>query len=635
MKKKFLISISVTLAILILGGGAFAYKQHVELLHQQEELENLVSASGGFYEWVSEQKANFQDFSINAEEQEKLNNLLISGKNLKESDYKGQIAFVKELVDFEASVKNRLDEENTALWNQLSAQEPEYATQSQRATLKDYSEKAENLIKEGKYKQFEALVGEWNDYIEVASKKKEGYKVSVVQYDFSEFPKIRLYLDVRNENGENIKNLNSNMFFVSEKDAATGDFLRCSVEKAVLMNENERLNIDLLADTSGSMSGRNMDAAKSVMHQFIGTVQFGAGDKIKLTPFNSDIDKTGYFTSDAGQLNSEISSYYATGGTKLYDSIIYGVQDVSGQEGAKCVIAFTDGLDEHSYNTAQDVIDVVSRYQIPVFIVRIGDSSTSGADYLLNQIAQASGGSFKNMGDFNSGMNEFYNQIYRQIKEYYVVEYDTNNAMGIMNEQNVSVYVQDDTKGGEADISITAGEEFFESLLGSYLRSYITDMNNHRYDQLEQYVDSSIPESNKWAIQWQMKKQVTGGFSNVTEETLMDYRVLEVKQEDENTIKLKASENYDVMYDEVVGDLRKSQRSLAKDMLQYLENMGYTYLEDYYQVRVWARVNQKPEYILRKGSDGKWKFAEYADAIAATGEEKKIYSADLSGNWSE
>ena len=314
---------------------------------------------------------------------------------------------------------------------------------------------------------------------------------------------------------------------------------------------------------------------------------------------------------------------------------IYGVQDVSGQEGAKCVIAFTDGLDEHSYNTAQDVIDVVSRYQIPVFIVRIGDSSTSGADYLLNQIAQASGGSFKNMGDFNSGMNEFYNQIYRQIKEYYVVEYDTNNAMGIMNEQNVSVYVQDDTKGGEADISITAGEEFFESLLGSYLRSYITDMNNHRYDQLEQYVDSSIPESNKWAIQWQMKKQVTGGFSNVTEETLMDYRVLEVKQEDENTIKLKASENYDVMYDEVVGDLRTSQRSLAKNMLQYLENIGYTNLEDYCHVRVWARVNQKPEYILRKSSDGKWKFAEYADAIAVTGEEKKIYSADLSGNWSE
>ena len=632
VKKKIWAAVASVLVLASAGGGFAWYQHHTAIVRQQKELASLVEASGGLYGWLSEQKAVLQECPLTEEEKEKLNAFLDQGKQMQESDYKGQIAFVQQMADFEAAVKTRLDTEETAKLEELTAQDPGYATEEQIAQMSQYSEQAKELIQNGKYKQFETLAAEWKEYAAQAAAKKTGLDVSVVQYDFSEFPKIRLYLDVRDSgSGASVKNLAPNMFYVSERDAATGDFLRRSVEKAVLMNENEGLNMDLLADTSGSMQNGNMEAAKDVMHHFIDTVQFGAGDRVKLTPFNSDIDKTGYFTSDAGSLNSEISSYSAYGGTKLYDSIIYGVQDVSGQEGAKCVIAFTDGLDEHSYNTAQDVIDVVSRYRIPVFIVRIGDTSTSGADAELRQIAEASGGSFKNMAQFNADMNAFYSQIYRQIKEYYVVEYEAEDAKTILDARDVSVYVQDGSKGGESEMNIKAGDEFFESLLGSYLRSYITDMNNHHYEQLEQYVDNTVAADNKWSIQWQMKKQVTGGFSNVTEETLMDYEVTSVTVEDENTIHLKANENYDVVYDEVLGDLRKSQRTMAADIISYLDARGYSNLDDSTTVRAWAKVNQKPEYILRKGSDGKWKFSEYAGSLIVD-EQKDLYSVEVMGS---
>ena len=191
---------------------------------------------------------------------------------------------------------------------------------------------------------------------------------------------------------------------------------------------------------------------------------------MKLTPFNSIIDKSGYFTSDISALSSQINGYTADGQTKLYDSIIYGVQDVAGQEGAKCVI------------------------------VRIGDNSSSSEDQDLMQIAQASGGSFKNLAQFSSDMNDFYSQIYRQLKEYYVLEYTEDNAMGITQDKELAIYIQNGELGGETTGTANAGDELFDSLLGSYLRSYITDMNNHYYNQLKNYVDDSVDPNDQWSI---------------------------------------------------------------------------------------------------------------------------------------
>lgn len=528
----------------------------------------------------------------------------------------------------DASRMDSEEQEARALLEELRNQNPGYATEEQKTRLDEYAVKMEALIADGGFDQLEAVADEWRQLAADASVKKTGYDVTIMQYDITEYPTIRLYLDVRDAGGGAVKELAPNMFYISERDAGTCDFLNRSIQKAVLLNENERLNINLLADTSGSMEGQSMQSAKNVMANFLNTVQFSAGDQVKLTPFNSDIDKSGYFTGDITALNSTIGSYTAYGQTKLYDSIIYGVQDVSGQEGAKCVIAFTDGMDVGSYNTAQDVVDVVSRYHIPVFIVRIGDSSTSGEDDSLRQIAQASGGSFKNLSQFNEDMSDFYDQIYRQIKEYYVVEYAEDPSEGMGRDKEIAVYVQKQGQGGEAVMGLNLGNEYFESLLGSYLRSYINDMNNHQYQELAKYVDDTVAEDDKYSIQWQMKKQVSGGFSNVTAETLMSYQITDFIVEDSSTIRLLTDESYDVIYDEVYGDLKNSTRTVAQDAVAYLQDYyGYT-PDDSAKVRIWAMVNQKPEYILKQSPDGRWKFSRYAGAFTGSS-EFYVYDVEL------
>ena len=612
------------------AGGAFYVRYMRERQAQQEQLEQMLDGASSVNRWMRQLDEQLAAYGLLEEEQGRLKDLSQKAKNLDEEDYVSQIEFLKEAEAFENQVVGRLETEAQTRKNQLKGRDPGYASEEQKNRLQEYADQMETLIEEKKFQEAEALAVQWEDFAEEASVKKTGYQVNIMQYDMSEYPKVRLYLDIRDEaTGGTVKELAPHMFYVSEGDAASGNFLNRAVQKAVAINENERLNLNLLADTSGSMSGQRMESAKSIMRNFLSTVQFNAGDQVKLTQFNSIIDKSGFFSNDLNRLNQTINSYSATGGTKLYDTIIYGVQDVSGQEGAKCVIAFTDGYDEHSYNSPEQVIEIVSRYRIPVFIVRVGDTSSSGRDSILQQIAQASGGDFKNLQQFSTDMNDFYNQIYRQLKEYYVVEYEADSMMDIMQTKQIDVYVQNGDKGGEAVGSTNPGTELFDSLLGSYLRSYIYDMNNHYYDRLREYVDDAVAADDTKSIQWQMKKQVSGGFNNVAAETLMDYSITGIQVLNEDTVHMKTSENYEVIYDEVYGDLLTNGKNISREQLNLLDSrFGDYYFEDWTPLRFWGRVNQQPEYILKRGADGKWRFSQYAGDLGLKA-QRQIYDVEI------
>lgn len=624
------------IAALVLGvmmlagsvGGALYVRQMREQKALQEQLEQMLDGASSVNRWMRQLDEQLEAYGLEEEEQTRLEELSEKAKNLEEEDYKSQIELLKEAEVFEEQVAERLKAEARTRADQLKARDPGYASEEQKNKLQEYADQMDALIEERKFQEAESLAAQWENFAEEASVKKTGYQVNIMQYDMSEYPKVRLYLDVRDETGGAVKELAPHMFYVSEGDAASGDFLNRAVQRAVAMNDNERLNMNLLADTSGSMDGRSMESAKNIMRNFLNTVQFNAGDQVKLTQFNSIIDKSGFFSNDINQLNQTISSYSATGGTKLYDAIIYGVQDVSGQEGAKCVIAFTDGHDEHSYNSPEQVIEVVSRYRIPVFIVRVGDSSSS-RDSVLQQIAEASGGSFKNLQQFSTDMNDFYNQIYRQLKEYYVVEYEADSMMDIMKTKQIDVYIQNGDKGGEAAGSANPGTELFDSLLGSYLRSYIYDMNNHYYDRLREYVDDTVAPDDTKSIQWQMKKQVSGGFNNVAAETLMDYSITGIEVLNEDTVHMKTSENYEVIYDEVYGDLLTNGKNISREQLSYLDSrFGDYYFDDWTPLRFWGRVNQQPEYILKRGADGRWRFSQYAGDLGLKA-QRQIYDVEI------
>ena len=98
--------------------------------------------------------------------------------------------------------------------------------------------------------------------------------------------------------------------------------------------------------------------------------------------------------------------------TSLYQSLYSSVIYTASQPGSKCVVAFTDGLNEPygtGYDfTENDVIEAAKRYKIPVYIIALGSQVDS---YVLNNIAYSTGGKyFENTSIYD--LYSIYEEIY-------------------------------------------------------------------------------------------------------------------------------------------------------------------------------------------------------------------------------
>jgi hypothetical protein len=88
----------------------------------------------------------------------------------------------------------------------------------------------------------------------------------------------------------------------------------------------------------------------------------------------------------------------------------------------------------------------------------------------------------------------------------------------------------------------------------------------------------------------------------------MSYNVSSITVVDENTIKLATNEDYDVILDRKYSSFTGDKLTQVNTALY--KNSWSANADS--QIRIWERVNQKPEYILKKGSDGIWRFSQYS-----------------------
>ena len=356
-----------------------------------------------FNAWEMDLVEKLESYGLEENEKERLQKIDAECDDIGDNDYKNQLLIAKKLVKLTSQIESRIETSAKELVEKLDNTDVPYASEDEKKKLTEYSENISEMIKKHNFINYKEVSENWSKLVEYSSTKLTGLDVNIVQFDYTDYPTVRMYVDVKDSSGDVVTNLSPNMFYVSEKSVANGDFQSVTIKNISMLDQKDALNIDMVADTSASMEGERLSSAKAVMSTFLNTVQFNVGDKVKLTEFNSYIDKSGVFTSDVNSLNQKIFSYIASGQTKLYDTLIYAVQDVSGIPGAKCVLAFTDGEDVGSYNSASDVINVVSAYKIPVYIVRIGDNYSANDSDLI-QITSASGGEFKYFNSFGMDM---------------------------------------------------------------------------------------------------------------------------------------------------------------------------------------------------------------------------------------
>lgn len=267
--------------------------------------------------------------------------------------------------------------------------------------------------------------------------KSWNYLFNVEQVEVSAFPTVKLYVSGYNMLTGDMVKLAADRIAIKELiDGTYGDV---TINKVGQLDEKEQLNTSLVADVSGSMY-EQMEVVKEAMGKFVDCIQYSSGDQTSLITFDNTVNVNTGFSNSKSQMVKGINTMYAGNSTALYDALYVAVCQVAEQEGAKCVIAFTDGYDNVSVKTSDDVISVANKYGVPVYIIGIGyDVNVSE----LNTISDETGGFYQSIDD-GKDMEDIYNKIYRENKELYLIEYTTNQTDADANQELYLTYTGDD-----------------------------------------------------------------------------------------------------------------------------------------------------------------------------------------------
>ncbi|MDH7516050.1 MAG: VWA domain-containing protein [Bacteroidota bacterium] len=152
------------------------------------------------------------------------------------------------------------------------------------------------------------------------------------------------------------------------------------------------ISVALVFDASGSMMGAGNAGAKAAGHAFIDLMD-GVVDEASIIWFTSTVTVMQTMTVYKDLLHAAVNSLPANGATAVWNGIYAGIMNLinDGMNPCRAVIVLTDGGDNSSTWTPQDVISLANRNRIRVFTIGLGTGIQSA---ILQNIADLTGGRY-------------------------------------------------------------------------------------------------------------------------------------------------------------------------------------------------------------------------------------------------
>jgi len=232
---------------------------------------------------------------------------------------------------------------------------------------------------------------------------------------------VNVYISLVDDTGSPIRDLTDDAFTISE------DSQKVDITSVGLVDD-EPINIVLIMDTSGSMSGTGIVSAKTAASNFVSGLR--EDDQAALITFDDEVQTRINFTSNPRTINDQIALIEAkrNSGTCLYDAAYEAIQMVSTlPSGRRALILFTDGVDETrsgktcSRFTVDDVIKLASEggTRVPIYTLGLGlriDTNT------LQRISKLTGGHNLYSPD-PSQLEETFQLLSSQLRSQYLLKY--------------------------------------------------------------------------------------------------------------------------------------------------------------------------------------------------------------------
>jgi Ca-activated chloride channel family protein len=187
------------------------------------------------------------------------------------------------------------------------------------------------------------------------------------------------------------------------------------------------LHLGVLLDISGSMESE-MAQAKNASVKFLTTLR--DADDITLVDFDTEVRIARYDETNLPRLVERIRSRTAEGNTALYDAIGVYLDNASRDQGRKILILYTDGGDNESEITYNDLKKLLRASDVTVytigFVSHLSGSARAPMQASLQEMAEITGGQFfvpTSMKDLEAS----YEKIKSEISAQYSIGYLSTN----------------------------------------------------------------------------------------------------------------------------------------------------------------------------------------------------------------
>ena len=143
------------------------------------------------------------------------------------------------------------------------------------------------------------------------------------------------------------------------------------VEITQFDNERVPVSLGIALDTSGSMDGRKMEAARNALDRFLYDL-LGPGDEFFLYRFDYTPALLQDWTTSPDRLSRAIRDIRPRGGTALYDAVAEAVPHVAeGRHRKKALLVISDGNDTNSETDDRDLRALMEETEALVYAIGI------------------------------------------------------------------------------------------------------------------------------------------------------------------------------------------------------------------------------------------------------------------------
>ncbi len=198
---------------------------------------------------------------------------------------------------------------------------------------------------------------------------------------------------------------------------------KAKVAISIFDNQIQPVNVAVMLDSSGSMT-MNLELLKQAAEQFV--IRLLPDDKGRIGYFNDKIAFLSDFSNDRDLLIASIRDMQFGNPTRLFDSLLFSLDELKPIEGRKVILAFTDGADTASRGGQGEVLRRAREEEVMIYGIGL-QSQMMGMrtrpDSSLRKMAQETGGGYFELKDTDD-LGPTFTRVAQELHSQYLLGFE-------------------------------------------------------------------------------------------------------------------------------------------------------------------------------------------------------------------